>query len=174
MSRAARKFITSAALAFVVALSGCAAERSSYDHETAALLQDEVLEISQLSAEAEFASALLALTELEVTVKDVRARGLVTEERYESILAAVALVRADLEAAIAAVTPSPDPEPEPEPKPKPEKGGNPGNSGNNGNGNPGNSGNNGNKGNSGNNGKPGNSGNKGNNGRGNGNGNNGD
>jgi hypothetical protein len=96
--------------AVTIGLTGCAGQQSDYGSETADRLQGEVLEVSTLSAQADFAGALLALTELDVELKDARARGDLTEERYESVTAAAALVRADLEAAIAAQAPPP-PEP---------------------------------------------------------------
>lgn len=117
-----RSALTSVAFVVVIALTGCAPQQADYGAEIAEALQGEVLEVSQLSANADFGSALLALTELEVSLMDARARGLLTEERYESITAAVAQVRTDLEAAIAAQAP-------PAPAPEPEGGEGEGNSG---------------------------------------------
>lgn len=108
-----RSALVSAALALAIALAGCSPQQADYDPAIADLVQAEVLEVSQLSAEADFDAALLALAELEVSLKDARARGLLTEERYESVMAAMTMVRADLEAAIAAQAP-PAPTPEPE------------------------------------------------------------
>ena len=105
-----RSALAAAVLAFTLAVTGCAAQQSDYGTDIADRLQGEVLEVSQLSATADFAGAMLALTELEVELKDARARGQLTEERYESILAATALVRADLQAEIDALTPPPAPE----------------------------------------------------------------
>jgi len=109
-----RVVLASVLFAVAVGLSGCAPQTADYGAELAGELQGEVLEVSQLAADADFDSALLALDELEVALKDARARGLLTEERYESILAATALVRSDLEAAIAAQKP-PAPAPDPQP-----------------------------------------------------------
>jgi hypothetical protein len=110
-----RSALASAAVVVAVSLlGGCAAQQSDYGADVAELLQSEVLEVSQLSANADFEAALSALTGLELTIKDARARGTLTEERYESILAATAQVRKDLEAAIAAQAPPP-PAPEVEP-----------------------------------------------------------
>lgn len=108
------------ALAVALVLGGCAAQEPGYDVDAAEHLQSEVLEVSELSAAADYPAALLALTELEVSLKDARARGELTEERYESILAAAAMVRTDLEAAIAAQAPEPEPEPD-EPGEKDDK-----------------------------------------------------
>lgn len=93
--------------AVTVGLTGCAEPESEYGSDIADRLQGEVLEVSTLSAQGDFAAALLALTELDAELKDARARGDLTEERYESVTAAAALVRADLEAAIAAQAPPP-------------------------------------------------------------------
>lgn len=119
-------------LAAALVLGGCAGQESDYDAAAAEHLQAEVLEVSELSAAADYPSALLALVELEVSLKDALARGQLTQERYDSILAAAALVRTDLEAAIAAQAP-PEPEPEPEEPEEKEKPG----KGNKGKGNPG-------------------------------------
>lgn len=106
-----RSTLAAAALAFTLAVTGCAAQAGDYDLDIADSLQAEVLEVSQLAAATDFAGAMLTLTELEAQLKDARARGLLTEQRYESILAAIALVRADLQAAIdAQTTPSAPPE----------------------------------------------------------------
>ncbi|MEX1079370.1 MAG: hypothetical protein WED09_09720 [Homoserinimonas sp.] len=114
--------LAAAVFVFAVAITGCAPQQTDYDPDFADILQGEVLEVSELSAGADFEAALLALTELEAALKDARARDLLTEERYEAILAATALVRADLEAAIAAQAPPP-------PAPEPEGDSNGGNSG---------------------------------------------
>jgi ABC-type Na+ efflux pump permease subunit len=106
-SRPKRAAVTTTVLAVTLAMTGCAQQQSDYGTEIADRLQGEVLEVSELSAQADFDGALLALSELEVELKDARARGALTEERYESILAATALVRADLQAAIDALTPPP-------------------------------------------------------------------
>jgi hypothetical protein len=102
-----RSALAAGALAFTLAVTGCGAQQGDYDSDIADHLQGEVLEVSQLSAAADFAGAMLTLTELEAGLKDARARGLLTEERYESILAATALVRADLQAALDAQAPPP-------------------------------------------------------------------
>lgn len=146
IGRKTRRSILSVALAMAVStsaltLGGCAAEEASYDPGAAKQLQSEVLTVSELAAASDFASALLALAELDLSLKDARARNLITEERYASILAAATMVRTDLEAAIAAQTPPPAP-PSQVPAPSTDEGdeaedegkGNSGR-GNNGNGN---------------------------------------
>lgn len=122
-----RATVTAVVLSAGVVLSGCA-QAPSFDPDAAATFQERVLEVSTAASTAEFDAALQKVSELEVEVKDALARGLITPERYDSILAAIALVRADLEAAIAAQQPAP---PSPEP-PASNQGGND-NNGNNGN-----------------------------------------
>lgn len=121
-----RATVTAVVLSAAVVLSGCA-QSPSFDPDAAAMFQERVLEVSTAASTAEFEAALQKVAELEVEVKDALARGLITPERYDSILAAIALVRADLEAAIAAQQPAPPP---PEP-PASNQGGN-GNHGNDG------------------------------------------
>lgn len=104
---------TTIAVVVALAITGCAAGQSGFDEDVADRLQGEVLTVSQLAADADFAAAITALGELEVDVKDALARGELTNERSESILTAAALVRTDLEAAIAAATPPPPATPAP-------------------------------------------------------------
>jgi hypothetical protein len=92
-------------VAVSLCLSGCAGQASDYGHEIADRLQTEVLEVSQLAAATDYAGAIVSLDELEARLKDARARGDVTDARYESVTAALALVRADLQAAIDAQAP---------------------------------------------------------------------
>ena len=126
MMTRARTAVAAVVLSAGVVLSGCA-QAPSFDPDAAATFQERVLEVSTAASTAEFDAALQKVAELEVEVKDALARGLITPERYDSILAAIALVRADLEAAIAAQQPPPPP---PEP-PASNQGGND-NNGNNG------------------------------------------
>lgn len=81
-------------------LAGCAGG-SSYDSETAARLQEQVLVVSTTSAEGDWAGASTALLELEASAATALARGEITQERFDAIMAALALVRADIEAAVA-------------------------------------------------------------------------
>jgi hypothetical protein len=129
---ALKRIALAVTVAVTVVLSGCATGQDEYGAEVAEQLQGEVLEVSELSAGNDLAAALLALAELEVSLKDARARGELTEERYESILAAAALVRTDLEAAIAAQAPEPEPDEDSGDDDKGNKG-----KGNSGKGNPG-------------------------------------
>ena len=88
-----------------LALSGCSAQHASdstqkYSAQTARPLQEQVLAVAESSATGDPAASLTRLDELAASLKDARARGTVSVERYASITAAIALVRSDLEAAI--------------------------------------------------------------------------
>lgn len=99
------RMVPAAAVIFGLGLTGCAPQQSEYSSDVAAALQSQVLAVSTASAGAEFAAAIGSLDELEVQLKDALARGEVTQERYDSIMAATALVRSDLQAAIDAQAP---------------------------------------------------------------------
>jgi len=106
--RRMRSAVLAAGLAVAVVLSGCASPADDYGQGTAERLQAAVLQVTDAAASGDFTEALTSVAELEVTLADARARGDVTEERFESISAAIALVRTDLEAAIAAEAPEPE------------------------------------------------------------------
>jgi hypothetical protein len=90
-------------LAAALVLSGCAAQNAPnpYATATAADLQQSVLHVTEAAGDGDLAAALTRLHELEVAAKVAHARGEMSEARKDSILSAVALVRADLEAMIA-------------------------------------------------------------------------
>ena len=96
--------IVAAATCAALTLSGCAAqpEPSPYATAAAADLQQTVLHVTEAAGDGEYAAASTRLDELEVAAKVAHARGELTEARRDSILAAIALVRADLERLIAA------------------------------------------------------------------------
>lgn len=81
-------------------LAGCAGG-SSYDSATAERLQQQVLVVSTASADGDWAGASTALLELEASAATALARGEITQERFDAIMAALSLVRADIEAAVA-------------------------------------------------------------------------
>lgn len=89
-----------------VVLSGCAGPSApiapTYPASIASQLQAGVLSVSVAAADDDPESALIRLEELVVALADARARNEVTAARFDSIAAAIALVRSDLEAAIAA------------------------------------------------------------------------
>lgn len=83
-------------------LSGCAADGARYQAATARALQQQVLAVAESAADGEHEAALTRLDELTASTKDARVRGTVTEARHDSIMSAIDLVRADLEALLAA------------------------------------------------------------------------
>jgi outer membrane lipoprotein SlyB len=118
-------------LAGSLALSGCSSPSTSsaksYPAATAQSLQSQVFAVSQTAANGDYAGSLTVLAELGVSAKDALSRGTISTERYASISAAIALVRSDLESAVAAEqqqqqqqqqqTTSPGSGPGPAPKP---------------------------------------------------------
>lgn len=104
--------LATGALVIAVALTGCVGTgapvqtptASAYPSTVASRLQSAVLAVSSASAAGDPTAAIARLDELAATLADARARGEVTSARFESITASLALVRADLEAAVAAQT----------------------------------------------------------------------
>lgn len=95
--------LVTAVAASALLLSGCAApnQPNPYATATAADLQQSVLHVTEAAGDGDLAAALTRLHELEVSTKVAHARGELTLARQDSILSAIALVRADLEAMIA-------------------------------------------------------------------------
>jgi hypothetical protein len=93
----ARTTLTAALLTGM--LAGCA-PAPSYDAATAELLQQQVLAVSTSSAEHDWEAARTRLLELEASATMALARGEISQQRFDAIMAALALVRADLDAAI--------------------------------------------------------------------------
>ena len=91
----ARVRAAAAAVVLVLALAGCA-QATSYPQQTAAGFQAQVLAVSEAAADSEFEVAATRLAELEASIADALARGGITRERFDSITAAIELVRADL------------------------------------------------------------------------------
>ena len=88
-------------LSLGVGLGGCAApEPVSYTPEAAQALQGSVLSVTEAAAAGDAESALARLAELEAALLDQLARGAIDQARFDSVTAAIALVRADLELAI--------------------------------------------------------------------------
>ena len=98
-------------VACALALTGCVGgsepaattTASSYSATVASELQAGVQAVTSSTAGGDPSTALARLDELAVTLADARARGLVTTARFDSITASIALVRTNLEAAIAAL-----------------------------------------------------------------------
>jgi hypothetical protein len=87
-------------LAAALLLTGCAGDGARYPAATAGALQDQVLAVTQAAADGDLDAAVTRLEELIASTKDARARGNVTADREDSILAAIELVRGDLEALV--------------------------------------------------------------------------
>ncbi len=95
-------------------LAGCAQSAPSYSPEAASELQKQVLAVSEASAAGELEGTLTRLDELEAMANAARADESISAERHTAILAAIALVRADITAAIT-VRDTPPPAPAPAP-----------------------------------------------------------
>jgi hypothetical protein len=81
-----------------VLLAGCAASPdTTYTSDTVATLQTKVLSVTDAAASGDPESALARLDELQATLLDEFARGTVNQARFDSISAAIGLVRADLD-----------------------------------------------------------------------------
>lgn len=90
-------------LAVVLALSGCTVQNTDYSAQTARPLQEQVLAVAESSVAGDPEASLTHLDELAAILKDARAKDTISAERYASITASIALVRTDLEAAVAAL-----------------------------------------------------------------------
>lgn len=91
-----------AALLLAAALAGCGPADTGLQQDAARQLQERVLGVSQAAAGSDHAAALKALESLEADLGAAATNGQVSEDRRRSIVAAVAAVRADLEAEVAA------------------------------------------------------------------------
>ena len=99
----------SVTLALAGGLAGCTAEPDLAAEQSQAY-RAQVVAIAEASAAGDFAGAIAALDALQAEIDAAVADGTLTDEREQRIREAMALVRADLDAAIAAATP---PEPAP-------------------------------------------------------------
>lgn len=109
----------SVAFALVGGLASCAAD-PDIAADTAASYRAQVVTIAERAVAEDYAGALAELDALVAAVDAAAAAGELDAERAQQIRDAVQLVRADLDAAIAAAVPAPAPEPEPAPAPAPE------------------------------------------------------
>lgn len=96
-----RSPLLTAATTLVAALllTSCA---PTYDQATEQSLRRQVVAASQASAAGDWQGALQSLDAMASELESARANGKVDDERFESIVAAMELVRLDLEAAITA------------------------------------------------------------------------
>jgi len=112
-TRALTTVLSAGVLACALVLTGCSAgsepaatsTASTYSSSVASELQARVLAVTSSAAGGDPTAALNRLDELTATLADARARGAVTTARFYSIATSIALVRADLEAAVAAQKP---------------------------------------------------------------------
>ena len=95
----ARGVAAAVAIALGLGLAGCAAP-PAYTTEAAGVLQSSVLAVTEAAAAGDPASGIARLDELQVAVDAQLASGGIDQARYDRISAAIALVRADLQAAI--------------------------------------------------------------------------
>lgn len=128
------------AVALTFGLSGC-----NTPGDTSAAMHTSVVQIAERAAAGDYAGALAELALLDRDVAAALAAGRIDTAREQEIRAAMELVRADLEAALAAATsPTPAPADGDDKGDEGEEGDDENNSGNGNGGNSGNGGNNGN------------------------------
>ncbi|GGF04001.1 hypothetical protein [Mycetocola zhadangensis] len=106
------------------ALTGCQASPPDLNAETAKQFQSTVLSVTQAVADGDLQDARDTLVAFDAALEKAAADGSVSFARHQRIDAALALVLADVDAALAAQAPAPEPEvvpaPVPEPEPTPE------------------------------------------------------
>lgn len=88
-------------LATLLLLAGCASP-SAYDSKAQTDLQARVLAVTEAVGAGDFLAADAGLSELTGAANDALAKGQVSTEQHDSIIAAAALVQTDVDAAIAA------------------------------------------------------------------------
>jgi hypothetical protein len=94
-----------AALAFAATLAGCGPSPAGLDADTARELQSTVAEVRQAAGGGDFATALTTLDRLSADVERSAGEGRIGTERRTRIAEAIALVRADVQAQLAAAEP---------------------------------------------------------------------
>lgn len=100
--------VVAIAVSLCLTLSGCAPSR--YDSASAANLQSDVLDVSKAAADGDWSGASAGLDRIVAEAQQDADAGRIGLDRLNSILAAVAAVRADLRAETT-VSPSPTPGP---------------------------------------------------------------
>lgn len=83
----------------LLTLSSCAAQ-PEYDPATAAGLREHVVTVSSASAAGDWTGALAALDAMTAEVDEAQADGRIDDQRMDSILLAMELVRQDLRMAV--------------------------------------------------------------------------
>lgn len=94
-----------------VMLGGCSSPSSELAPQTSEGLQARVVMIADLAAAGDHATALSELAVLHGEAAEARASGAISLERARTIEQSIALVRADLEAAMAVPVPAPTEQP---------------------------------------------------------------
>ncbi|WP_395245177.1 hypothetical protein ACGGZK_05085 [Agromyces sp. MMS24-K17] len=120
--RTATTMAAAAVAAGVLLLAGCAAPSDAFDQEASAALHARVVAVAERSSATDYAGAIAELDRLEQSLDASVADGDVPADRETEIREAISLVRADLDALLAAAT-TPEPAPEPTPAPTDDKGG---------------------------------------------------
>ncbi|GAA1689314.1 hypothetical protein GCM10009792_06840 [Microcella alkalica] len=105
-------------LAFALTLAGCApsSPARTYSPTAASELQSVVLSLSEAASVGDHAAAAGSLDQLEAATIAAFSRGELSDARFDAIMAAIALVRDDLETALAReaeATREPAPSPSP-------------------------------------------------------------
>ncbi|MCU1546317.1 MAG: hypothetical protein JWP30_1417 [Homoserinimonas sp.] len=114
MNHSVTRWTVTSATVMALILTGCGQTQPDYDPAAAKQLQAQVHAVTTSASSADYSSALAALDELDLQLKNALARKEITQARYDSILSSAASVRSDIEAAIAALIP-PAPVPAPAP-----------------------------------------------------------
>lgn len=94
-----RTFAVAVAVTATLILTSCAA---GYDDATKDDLREHVVAVAQASEAGDWQAALDGLDAMAAELSDARAAGKVSDERFDSIVLAMELVRQDIDAAIAA------------------------------------------------------------------------
>lgn len=97
-----RAIAATLAALLALGLAGCSPQHdAAYPPSSAETLQTGVLAVSEAASAGDAESALTRLDELQAALLDCKARGAIGDARFDSISAAIALVRADLESVVA-------------------------------------------------------------------------
>lgn len=105
MSRRIRTTFATTILVIGLSIAGCAAPSSSLDEQTSRAWQARVVAVAEYAGATDHATALQELATLESEAVQARADGEISAERASIIQQSISVVRADLEAAVAASTP---------------------------------------------------------------------
>lgn len=107
--RTRRITLFTAPLIVIALLSGCAGRSGDVEAATGRDLQNRVVAVAEAAAAGDTTGALSALDALEAQLAEAEASGSVSATRAESIRAAIAVVRSDLQPAVETPAPSAEP-----------------------------------------------------------------